>query len=46
MRESTVRASRTTVAPYSVAGDYNASLAISMKVPGCSVITVPTRALS
>ncbi|MGH3905273.1 MAG: methyltransferase domain-containing protein [Pseudonocardiaceae bacterium] len=41
--ESTARTGRTTVAPYSVAGDYDASLAIGMKVPGCSIITVPHR---
>jgi protein-L-isoaspartate(D-aspartate) O-methyltransferase len=40
--ETTARHSHTSVAPYSVAGDYDASLAIGMKVPGCSVITVPT----
>ncbi len=39
--ETTARASHTSVAPYGVAGDYDASLAIGMKVPGCSVITVP-----
>jgi protein-L-isoaspartate O-methyltransferase len=39
--EATARASHTTVAPYSVAGDYDASLAIGMTVPHCSVITVP-----
>jgi protein-L-isoaspartate(D-aspartate) O-methyltransferase len=39
--ETTARASHTSVAPYSVAGDYDASLAIGIKVPGCSVITVP-----
>ncbi len=39
--EATARASYTSVAPYSVAGDYDAALAIGMKVPGCSVITVP-----
>jgi methyltransferase of ATP-grasp peptide maturase system len=39
--EATARESHTSVAPYSVAGDYDASLAIGMKVPGCSVITVP-----
>ncbi len=39
--ETTARASHTSVAPYSVAGDYNACLAIGMRVPGCSVITVP-----
>ncbi|MGH3824223.1 MAG: methyltransferase domain-containing protein [Pseudonocardiaceae bacterium] len=39
--ETTARRSHTNVAPYSVAGDYDASLAIGMKVPDCSVITVP-----
>lgn len=39
--ETTARKSHTTVAPYSVVGDYDASLAIGMKVPGCSVIIVP-----
>jgi methyltransferase of ATP-grasp peptide maturase system len=39
--ETTARTSHTSVAPYSVAGDYDASLAIGMTVPGCSVITVP-----
>ncbi|MGH3670079.1 MAG: protein-L-isoaspartate O-methyltransferase family protein, partial [Pseudonocardiaceae bacterium] len=39
--ESTARRSHTTVAPYSVAGDYDASLTIGMKVPNCSVIAVP-----
>jgi methyltransferase of ATP-grasp peptide maturase system len=39
--ETTARASHTSVAPYSVAGDYDASLAIGMKVPDCSVIIVP-----
>jgi methyltransferase of ATP-grasp peptide maturase system len=39
--ETTARKSNTTVAPYSVVGDYDASLAIGMKVPGCSVIIVP-----
>ncbi len=39
--EATARASYASVAPYSVAGDYDAALAIGMTVPGCSVITVP-----
>jgi hypothetical protein len=39
--ETTARHSHTSVAPYNVTGDYDASLAIGMKVPGCSVITVP-----
>ncbi|MGH3936347.1 MAG: rRNA adenine N-6-methyltransferase family protein [Pseudonocardiaceae bacterium] len=39
--QTTARPSHTIVAPYSVAGDYDARLAIGMKVPGCSVISVP-----
>jgi methyltransferase of ATP-grasp peptide maturase system len=39
--ETTARHSQTSIAPYSVAGDYDACLAIGMKVPGCSLITVP-----
>jgi hypothetical protein len=39
--ETTARHSDTSVASYSVAGDYDASLAIGMKVPNCSVINVP-----
>ncbi len=39
--ETTARQRHTRVAPYSVAGDYDACLAIGMKVPGCSVIIVP-----
>lgn len=38
--EPTARKSRTSVAPYSVAGDYDASLAIGMKVPYCAPIYV------
>jgi len=46
--ETTARHSHTSVAPYSVAGDYDACLAIGMKVPGCSVIMVsdPTAELT
>lgn len=46
--ETTARTSHTSVAPYSVAGDYDACLAIGMKVPGCSVIIVsdPTAELT
>ncbi|MPZ66811.1 MAG: hypothetical protein GEU83_15325 [Pseudonocardiaceae bacterium] len=39
--ETTARKSHTDVAPHDVAGDYDASLAIGMKVPSCSVIIVP-----
>jgi len=39
--ETTAQRSHTSVVPYRVAGDYDASLALGMKVPGCSVITVP-----
>lgn len=39
--ETTARHSRTRIAPYGVAGDYDACLAIGMTVPGCSLITVP-----
>lgn len=39
--ETTARHSHTRIAPYSVAGDYDTCLAIGMKVPGCSLITVP-----
>jgi protein-L-isoaspartate(D-aspartate) O-methyltransferase len=38
--ETTARHSHTSVAPYSVAGDYDASLAIGMKVPHCAPIYV------
>jgi methyltransferase of ATP-grasp peptide maturase system len=38
--ETTARTSHTTVTPYKVAGDYNASLAIGMKVPNCTPIYV------
>jgi protein-L-isoaspartate(D-aspartate) O-methyltransferase len=38
--ETTARHSHTTVAPSSVAGDYDASLAIGMKVPHCAPIYV------
>lgn len=38
--ETTARRSRTDVSPYSVAGDYDASLAIGMKVPNCTSIYV------
>lgn len=38
--ETTARKSHTTVAPSSVAGDYDASLAIGMKVPHCAPIRV------
>jgi protein-L-isoaspartate(D-aspartate) O-methyltransferase len=38
--KTTARASHTSVAPYSVVGDYDASLAIGMTVPECSVIMV------
>ncbi|MGH3842101.1 MAG: methyltransferase domain-containing protein [Pseudonocardiaceae bacterium] len=38
--ESTARHSHTSVAPSSVAGDYDASLAIGMKVPHCAPIHV------
>ncbi|HWR46646.1 MAG TPA: methyltransferase domain-containing protein [Pseudonocardiaceae bacterium] len=38
--ETTARASHTTVAPYQVASDYNASLAIGMSVPNCTPIYV------
>jgi protein-L-isoaspartate O-methyltransferase len=40
--ETTARRSRTTVAPYSVASEYDASLAIGMKVPNCTNIYLPT----
>jgi hypothetical protein len=33
--------SHTTVAPYNVASDYDASLAIGMRVPNCTTIYVP-----
>ncbi len=36
--DASARKSHTDVAPHDVAGDYDASLAIGMKVPGCSVI--------
>lgn len=39
--ETTARTSHTTVAPYQVASDYDASLAIGMKVPNCIPIYVP-----
>ncbi|PZS26737.1 MAG: hypothetical protein DLM61_17815 [Pseudonocardiales bacterium] len=39
--QTTARASHTNVAPYRVAGDYDAALAIGRKVPDCPVITVP-----
>lgn len=39
--EATARKSSTSVAPCSVLGDFDASLAIGIKVPDCSVITVP-----
>ncbi|MGH4025178.1 MAG: methyltransferase domain-containing protein [Pseudonocardiaceae bacterium] len=39
--QTTARTSHTTIAPYDVAGDYDASLAIGIRVPGCSVIHVP-----
>jgi len=39
--ETTARHSHTTVAPYNVASDYDASLAIGMKVPNCTTIYVP-----
>ncbi|MGH3795502.1 MAG: methyltransferase domain-containing protein [Pseudonocardiaceae bacterium] len=39
--ETTARASHTTLTPDDVAFDHDASLAIGMKVPGCSVSTVP-----
>jgi len=39
--ETTARRSRTTVAPYSVASDYDASLAIGMNVPNCTNIDHP-----
>jgi protein-L-isoaspartate(D-aspartate) O-methyltransferase len=38
--ETTARTSHTTVTPHKVAGDYNASLAIGMKVPNCTPIYV------
>jgi methyltransferase of ATP-grasp peptide maturase system len=38
--ETTARHSHTSVSPYSVAGDYDASLAIGMKVPHCAPIYV------
>jgi hypothetical protein len=38
--ETTARTSHTSVAPYQVAGDYDASLAIGMKVPHCTPIYV------
>ena len=46
--ETTARESHTSVAPYSVVGDYDASLAIGMTVPDCSVIMVsdPTAELT
>jgi protein-L-isoaspartate(D-aspartate) O-methyltransferase len=46
--ETTARTSHTSVAPYSVAGDYDARLAIGMTVPDCSVIMVsdPTAELT
>ncbi|MBV9163610.1 MAG: methyltransferase domain-containing protein [Pseudonocardiales bacterium] len=39
--ETTARHSHTTVAPYNVASDYDASLAIGMRVPNCTNIYVP-----
>jgi protein-L-isoaspartate(D-aspartate) O-methyltransferase len=39
--ENTARRSHTTVAPYSVASDYDASLAIGMRVPNCTNIYIP-----
>ncbi|MGH3869744.1 MAG: methyltransferase domain-containing protein [Pseudonocardiaceae bacterium] len=46
--ETTARKSHTSVAPYSMVGDYDASLAIGMTVPDCSVIIVsdPTAELT
>lgn len=46
--ETTARTSHTSVAPYCVAGDYDACLAIGMTVPDCSVIMVsdPTAELT
>ncbi len=41
--ESTARTGRTTVAPYSVAGNYDASLAIGMKSPAARSSPCPTR---
>ncbi|MGH3772997.1 MAG: methyltransferase domain-containing protein [Pseudonocardiaceae bacterium] len=38
--ETTARTSHTTVAPYQVASDYDASLAIGMTVPNCTPIYV------
>ena len=38
--ETTARTSHTSVAPHQVAGDYDASLAIGMKVPHCTPIYV------
>jgi methyltransferase of ATP-grasp peptide maturase system len=40
--EATARKSRTEVAPYYVTADYDACLAIGMKVPGCSTVLVPS----
>jgi protein-L-isoaspartate(D-aspartate) O-methyltransferase len=39
--ETTARHTHTTVAPYSVASDYDASLAIGMRVPNCTNVYVP-----
>lgn len=39
--ETTARTSHTTLTPYSVASEYDASLAIGMKVPNCTPIYVP-----